>query len=126
MTSCLGSRVLRTALAALLFPLILIAVVGVAAGRLDLPFVWALGGLLAAYLAVTLLAMDPGLAAERVRPGPGARAGVRRRLLVPCLLGQWVLAGLDVGRRGAPVDSVARRGEFRPCAHRPPSRPSGL
>jgi protein-S-isoprenylcysteine O-methyltransferase Ste14 len=72
--------------------------VGVAAGRFDLPFVWALGGLLALHRGLTLLAMDPSLIAERAWPGPGARDRVLRRLLVLCVFGQWITAGLDVGR----------------------------
>ena len=107
----LVSRVLRAVLASTLFPLVLVAVVGVAAGRLDLPFVWALGGLLAVYWGVTLLAMDPSLAAERVRLGPGARDRVLRRLLVPASV--------------RPVDHCRPRRREVPLVGRHPDRAPG-
>src|SRR5262245_26701030 len=91
-------RFLCAVLACTLFPLLLVAVVGGAAGRFDLPFVWAVAGLLGVYSVVTLSVIDPALAAERLRPAPGSRDARRRRLLLPCVFAQWTIAGLDLGR----------------------------
>jgi protein-S-isoprenylcysteine O-methyltransferase Ste14 len=85
-----------------ILPLAVPAAVGViifsSAGRFDLPFVWAILGLLAAfYLALGVFA-DAGMMRERLTPGPGSRDQVTRLLGAGLLLGHWVLAGLDVGR----------------------------
>ena len=86
------------ALTGLAFPAVVGAIVFVSAGRWDLPFVWAIMAVVAAlYLALAAFA-DPGLVRERVRPGPGNRDQVTRRLGGVLLLAHWVLAGLDVGR----------------------------
>jgi len=68
------------------------------AGRWDLPFVWAILGLLAAfYLALAAFA-DSGMIRERLAPGPGNQDRLTRILGGGMLVGHWVLAGLDVGR----------------------------
>jgi protein-S-isoprenylcysteine O-methyltransferase Ste14 len=86
------------ALAGLAFPAVVGTIVFVSAGRWDLPFVWAIMAVVAAlYLALAAFA-DPDLVRERVRPGPGNRDQVTRRLGGAFLLAHWVLAGLDVGR----------------------------
>jgi len=83
-------------------PLAVPAAVGViifaSAGRLDLPFVWTILGVLAAfYLALAAFA-DPGMMRERLAPGPGGRDRLTRFLGGGMLVVHWVLVGLDVGR----------------------------
>ena len=61
---------------------------------------WAYLGVFFATMVVGSFLADPTLARERLRPGPGGReeARVLAILLVPLWLGQYVVAGLDVGR----------------------------
>jgi protein-S-isoprenylcysteine O-methyltransferase Ste14 len=74
------------------------AVFFLCAGRWDLPFAWAYFGLwLAAGLAGAALA-DPGLARERMRPGPGGTDYLLLTVMIPVWFAQYALAGLDVGR----------------------------
>ena len=85
-----------------MLPLFVPATVGLiifaSAGRYDLPFVWAILGLLAVfYLALASFA-DPGMMRERLAPGPGSQDRLTRSLAAAMLVGHWVLAGLDVGR----------------------------
>jgi protein-S-isoprenylcysteine O-methyltransferase Ste14 len=68
------------------------------AGRWDLPFFWAYLGLLEASLVASGLLADPGLARERLRPGPGGKDYVTVVVFLPLWLGSFVVAGLDVGR----------------------------
>src|SRR4029450_9328983 len=84
-----------------ILPLAVPAAVGViifaAAGRWDLPFVWAILVLLPAfYLALAAFA-DPGMMRERLAPGPGSQDRLTRFLGAGALVGHWVLAGVDVG-----------------------------
>jgi protein-S-isoprenylcysteine O-methyltransferase Ste14 len=77
-------------------PLAVPAGVGViifaSAGRWDLPFVWAILGVLAAfYLALAAFA-NPAMMRERLAPGPGNQDRLTR------FLGGGMLVGLDVGR----------------------------
>jgi len=68
------------------------------AGRWDLPMFWAYLGVWTATFLVAVFVVDPTLAKERVRPGPG---GKDYETLVAATLvwpGQLVVAGLDVGR----------------------------
>jgi protein-S-isoprenylcysteine O-methyltransferase Ste14 len=68
------------------------------AGRWDVPQFWAyLCAWAAAVLAGTLVA-DPTLAKERWRPGPGGKDYLSPRIFMVLWLGQFVVAGLDVGR----------------------------
>ncbi|PYI82033.1 MAG: isoprenylcysteine carboxylmethyltransferase family protein [Verrucomicrobia bacterium] len=69
-----------------------------AAGRWDLPFVWACLGIYTVFLVVAMITMDPDLRRERLHPGPGGKDRNLRAKLLPLIVGQWVLAGLDVGR----------------------------
>ena len=86
------------ALRALAFPALVAVIIFTAAGRWDLPFVWGILGLLAAfYLALALLA-DPGMMRERLAPGSGNRDRLTSTLGAVFLVGHWVLVGLDVGR----------------------------
>ncbi len=78
------------------------AVIGVilfgAAGRMDLPFIWAYLAIMGGLGIVAMVFIDPGLLKERLKPGPG---GLDARLIVPLKLLGWaglIFAALDVGR----------------------------
>jgi protein-S-isoprenylcysteine O-methyltransferase Ste14 len=76
----------------------LIACVFGSAGRWDLPFAWALIGLVFASMVTTACVADKGLLRERAKPAPG---GVDRKMplvMLPFYLGHFIVAGLDVGR----------------------------
>ena len=68
------------------------------AGRWDLPLVWAYVGVLISATVAVLLAIDPDLLRERVKPGPGGEDRNLRFLAMPFFLAHLVIAGLDVGR----------------------------
>ncbi len=68
------------------------------AGRWELPFAWAVIGIYAVFMLALLHRIDPGLLRERLSPGPGGKDRRFRALLLPFVLGQWVVAGLDAGR----------------------------
>src|SRR5436190_928675 len=87
-----------TAILPLAVPAAVGAIIFASAGRWDLPFVWVILGLLAAfYLALAAFA-DPGMMRERLAPGPGSQDRLTRILGAGMMVGHWVLAGLDVGR----------------------------
>jgi protein-S-isoprenylcysteine O-methyltransferase Ste14 len=89
---------LATAILPLGVPAVVGGIIFTSAGRLDLPFVWAILGLLAVfYLALAAFA-DHGMMRERLAPGPGNQDRLTRFLGMVALVGHWVLAGLDVGR----------------------------
>src|SRR5579871_823921 len=67
------------------------------AGRWDLPMYWVYLALFAAMIVAGLLLMDQSLIKERIRPGPGGKDGPRTAALVVLFLGQYAVAGLDVG-----------------------------
>jgi protein-S-isoprenylcysteine O-methyltransferase Ste14 len=78
---------------------ILIAVLFGSAGQWDLPFFWALLGVVMAFVLGFRLLTDPGLRRERIGPGSGRRKSRAFRLaLAPFALGVLVVAGLDAGR----------------------------
>lgn len=66
------------------------------AGRLDLPWFWAYLAVWAASAVVGPLVADPGLLAERLHPGPGAKDLLFTALFVPLSLVQFAVVGLDV------------------------------
>jgi protein-S-isoprenylcysteine O-methyltransferase Ste14 len=71
------------------------------AGRIDLPWFWAVLGVHGASMLVASLAIDPDLHRERLRPGPGGgRDRWVRVAALPMILGHLIVAGLDVGRFG--------------------------
>lgn len=75
------------------------ALLFVPAGRLDLPWFWAvLAVVTAAMTAGTVAAMrrDPTLLAERARPGPGGKDPHLRKFAGGAMAVGWVVAGLDV------------------------------
>ena len=76
----------------------LFGIVLVSAGRLDLPWVWALMAVHATLLTTGYSLLDPTLGEERVRPGPGATDAPLRRIIACLLVAHLVVVGLDVGR----------------------------
>jgi protein-S-isoprenylcysteine O-methyltransferase Ste14 len=95
---------LKVALASLVFPAVVGGIVFAAAGRLGLPFVWAILCLLAAFFLALAVFADLGLLQERVAPGAGNRDRVTRLAGIALLIAHWVMAGLDAGRlRWTPV-----------------------
>jgi protein-S-isoprenylcysteine O-methyltransferase Ste14 len=87
-----------TAILPLAGPAAVGVIIFASAGRWDLPFVWAILGVMAAfYLALAVFA-DPGMMRERLAPGPGSQDRLTRFLGGGMLVGHWVLAGLDIGR----------------------------
>lgn len=67
-------------------------------GRWDLPWVWATLAVGCLISLPAVLTIDPELARERRKPGPGGRDRLSVRLLMGLYVGQIVLAFLDVGR----------------------------
>ena len=85
----LGSAGFLTMTAAILFG---------CAGRWDLPLYWIYLAVWGIAIMVAVLVVDPTLIPERIRPGPGGKDYATAILLTPLWLGQFVVAGLDVGR----------------------------
>src|SRR5215472_1765314 len=92
----------KTALLSVLGGVAFVALVGaclfVSAGRSDLPWFWAYLGVWAAAMVAGSCLIDPTLVQERIRPGPGGRDYGTVVVLTPLMLGQSLVAGLDVGR----------------------------
>ncbi|HEV2106380.1 MAG TPA: isoprenylcysteine carboxylmethyltransferase family protein [Candidatus Eisenbacteria bacterium] len=77
------------------------ALVFTAAGRLDLPAIWAYLVLVMALgvaLILILARRSPGLIEERMRPGPGERDRVSVPVMLAGLFAGWEVIGLDAGR----------------------------
>ena len=87
-------------LGVLLMEGLLAATLFASAGRIDLPWFWAVLALHTALLLTGIHFMDPELRRERLRPGPGGRSRWVRLVALPMILGHLVVAGLDVGRFG--------------------------
>src|SRR3954469_17983870 len=79
---------------------LLAATLFASAGRIDLPWFWAVLALHATMFLAGVPFMDPDLRKERVQPGPGGRSRRVRLLALPMILGHLVVAGLDVGLFG--------------------------
>lgn len=77
---------------------LLAATLFASAGRIDLPWFWAVLAVHSALLTVGMSSIDPDLQRERVRPGPGGRDRHLRLIAMPFLLAHLIVAGLDVGR----------------------------
>ncbi len=92
----------RLAVLALLGGLVCLALFGAVlfgcAGRWDLPWFWAYLGVWAVAMFVATPLVDPGMIRERIRPGPGGQDYAIAYAAIPLWLGQYVIAGLDVGR----------------------------
>ena len=70
----------------------------VSAGRWDLPWFWAYLGVWAAAIVAGSFLINPTLVRERIWPGPGGKDYGTVVVVTPLMLGQSVVAGLDVGR----------------------------
>ncbi|MFN0017984.1 MAG: methyltransferase family protein [Pirellulaceae bacterium] len=82
----------------LAFPVIIAGIVFASAGRVDLPFVWAVCGVMAGFYVLLAAFTDPDLWRERQAPGSGNQDRLTQPLGGVLLLCHWVIAGLDVGR----------------------------
>ena len=67
------------------------------AGTLAILGFWLYLAILAAIIVASLLALDPGLLRERMRPG-GQRPPLALRLFTTVMFLHWIVAGLDRGR----------------------------
>ena len=92
----------RIRLLLVLAALAITAAIGVilfgAAGRMDLPFIWAYLAIMGGLGGFVMLFIDLGLLKERLRPGPG---GMDARVIVPLKLLGWaglIFAAVDIGR----------------------------
>ncbi len=90
--------------------LLLAAIVFGSAGRLDLPWFWALIGFHFVLMFGAIRAIEPDLMRERFRPAPGGVDRGLRWLMMPFLLAQLIVAGMDVGRFGwsGPVPMIVQ------------------
>jgi protein-S-isoprenylcysteine O-methyltransferase Ste14 len=67
------------------------------AGTFAIPAFWIYLSILAAVFVASLIALDPDLARERMRPG-GQKPPMALRLFAFVLVAHWLIAGLDRGR----------------------------
>ncbi len=79
---------------------LLLAVLFGSAGRLDLPWFWAVMGVHFTVMVTGGFIMDPGLRKERIKPGPGGIDRAMRWIAIPFILLHLAVAGMDVGRYG--------------------------
>jgi protein-S-isoprenylcysteine O-methyltransferase Ste14 len=91
---------MRYVLALAVFELVLGFVLFGSAGRVDLPWFWALLACHAVILAAGFAALDPDLRRERMGPRGGGIDRVFRSLMLAFVLIHLAVAGLDVGRFG--------------------------
>jgi protein-S-isoprenylcysteine O-methyltransferase Ste14 len=90
LTHVLGGTLFTAAIGAMVF---------IAAGRIDLPFVWAWLIVMATVVLASAFLLPADLLHERQHPGREGRLHDRHRaLVVPLLALSWVLAGVDLGR----------------------------
>ena len=82
----------------LIFELVLGGVIFGSAGRLDLPWFWAVIVIHAVSMAAVVPRIDPELRKERFSPGPGGKDRLLRLIALPIVLVHLVVAGLDAGR----------------------------
>src|SRR5438045_2473366 len=80
------------------FPAVIAVIIFASAGAWDLPFVWAVLGVLTAFYLVLAAFAAPDMLRERQTPGSGDQDRLTRSVAVVFLLGHWIVAGLDVGR----------------------------
>ena len=70
------------------------------AGRLDLPWFWALIGVHVVLMSAAIRGIEPDLMRERFRPAPGGEDRGLRWRVAPFFLAHFIVAGLDVERFG--------------------------
>jgi len=93
-----NTHTVKPLLGALIFVVLAAAILFGSAGRVDLPFFWAVVTIAGVHMLVSVLVMDPALRRERVAPGAGGVSRAFRLMMIPIIVGSWVIAGLDVGR----------------------------
>lgn len=93
---------LKTLVRSILGGVVVTAVLGaplfLCAGRWDVVGFWAYVGIWAMASVVGGMVTDPTLARERLRPGSGGKDYLPFVVIPPLWAGQYVVAGLDVGR----------------------------
>ena len=85
---------MRLILAPILIELALGTTLFVSAGRLDLPWFWAVLCAHATVVISAYIAISPDLLRERVKPAPGGKDRYLRRAALPFYLAHLVIAGL--------------------------------
>jgi protein-S-isoprenylcysteine O-methyltransferase Ste14 len=75
---------------------VILSVLLTAAGRIDLPWVWAVAATHGTCLAIYARAMDNNLLCERLRPGGPEHDRWLRLIQIPLVLSHLVMAGLDL------------------------------
>jgi protein-S-isoprenylcysteine O-methyltransferase Ste14 len=73
------------------------------AGRWDLPLAWVCLVVYAGFMALAQCLMDPELRRERMKPAPGGIDRQIRWVMLPFMLGYWVVAGLDIRWHGSEI-----------------------
>ena len=73
------------------------------AGRWDLPLAWVCLGIYATFIVLAQILMDPELRRERMKPAPGGIDRQIRWVMLPFMLGYWVVAGLDIRWHGPQI-----------------------
>ncbi|MGA2702435.1 MAG: isoprenylcysteine carboxylmethyltransferase family protein [Isosphaeraceae bacterium] len=76
------------------------AILFISAGRIDLPWFWALIGVYVVLMSAAIRSIDPDLIRERHHPAPGGEDRSLRWRVAPFFLAHLIVAGLDVGRFG--------------------------
>lgn len=87
---------MRIALRMLLFVAVLLGVPLGAAGRWDLPMVWAYLGVYLAAMLTAIALIDRDLVKERMHPAPGGKDRHLRVIVKPFFLAYLLVAGLDL------------------------------
>jgi protein-S-isoprenylcysteine O-methyltransferase Ste14 len=91
--------VLNQILGSVLIPATIGAIIFLAAGRIDLPIVWAWLAIMFAIIVASAAVLPVDLLRERQRPGSEGRLHDHHRaLVIPLMVLSWVLGGLDLGR----------------------------
>ncbi|MCI0703462.1 MAG: isoprenylcysteine carboxylmethyltransferase family protein [Planctomycetia bacterium] len=96
------SRV-KVALLSLAMPTMVGGIVFLSAGRMDLPAVWGILGVLTVFCLATAAFADRGMVRERTAPGPGNRDRLTRPIGTVLLFAHWILAGLDARFGWSPI-----------------------
>src|SRR5437899_2617025 len=91
---------MRFILSVMGFEVLLATLLFTLAGRVDLPWFWALLAVHAVLILSATARMDAGLRAERLRPGGRGVDRGFRPVLAGCLVVHLVVAALDGGRFG--------------------------
>src|SRR5688572_28741022 len=100
---------MKTVLGLLTFEAVLAGLLFGCAGRVDLPWFWALLGVHAMMMMTGALVIDPGLKKERLRPGGGGLDRGFRPVLAVLAVAHLIVAGLDVRFGWSPQVPAAAR-----------------